>query len=692
LARVFGTSFWHEFLARVFGTSFWHEFLARVFGTSFWHELFGFDSEDVAMHRFQLVLLGAACCTLSLTASYASSAEDEIESLIAKLGSADQTIIVEGMTGLQNLADKAGPAVPSLVEHLDAANVRLIVEAGRTLVKIDSDYGADVVRRILSVPGTVSFAQVYWIQFPALNLKWLTNEFENPGLSPQALKAASVIVHARPLQELRDADSAQVDATKVACLAIIGDHEHSYVARMDAARIITRLSPEDAGKTLPLVLEIIRQGAAEKSYAASVLKPAAKEVAPLLIAEFDAQTTGDIAHILAVNYADSFDFVRQASTTSENPSIRLGCAVTLGRPELIANRREASLEPLSQLLLDEEPSVRFAACRAISNGYDSLKGKAAPVIFALLPVATGNESALVSVLQTITDIGQVANDQEIEVLAQHLENDEQEIATWAAVSLVSVWPAEFERTMPVFKIAVEETPFARPIFGVVLEKLTLLGTRAKPVEEAVADRCDGFKPTRIGLRMDSGQLKIKLDLCRVLIAISPEVAEHEDRLMEVAGQQTYGMDDIQGQAIWALVDKGTSRDEVHEALTKIMTNRRLGIHRTQVDAAAAIIVLFPAKQAAAVSALKKSLGLPTDREQALKAALRLGDKAMLVLPEVVNCLNGGFIRDRILAVKVLGQIGPPAKSAISQIETAGKTSYTELQREVKLALEQIRAE
>jgi hypothetical protein len=99
-----------------------------------------------------------------------------------------------------------------------------------------------------------------------------------------------------------------------------------------------------------------------------------------------------------------------------------------------------------------------------------------------------------------------------------------------------------------------------------------------------------------GRRLPTQVLSLRYEICRILLGIEPDEIEHLDRMLEIVEAVPFGTRSSQGAAIWAMVERKDDRDKVRVAFLAVMGNRSTYAREIKLDAAAGLLVMFPAEK------------------------------------------------------------------------------------------------
>ena len=618
-----------------------------------------------------------------------------IDEIIEGLESFNESKVMQAMLAFQQKPENAEKAVSSLTDHLDGKSPQLIVEAGVALVHIDKDHSERVIKRLLSEPRASSYASRFWVTHPEPSIKYLSDACSNPSTESTALKALQTVlqvVRGRPYTKTPEYLK-QVEITAGKLSLVFEDEDLALDSRMTAAMMYSELTPDDAFRTLPVVLDAITSNTNYSYQAAGMLRPVMEDVTPILLSEFGSHpwpstTATSIANILATNYATSYPLVIDAGQSSD-AAVRHGVAITLGQSAIANYRRETTGPVLTTLLNDEDAGIRAVTCRTVVDHYPELVEKAVPVVFALLD-EVDERVQVYTILKVLSDIGQKAATQPSDSVVRLLsDNGDASLSARAAVAVMNVWPKDAPMVFPqVGKMLEEAKGYSGETVSLV-KAVASLGKDASPLKPNLIKCFDGLA-VAAGRRLPTTVLEMRYEICQILLSIEPDEAEHLDRMLEIVEAVPYGTRDAQGRAVWTLVERKDTRDKVRDAFVTLMENRSIYAREMKLDAAAGLLVLFPAEKEKAVKTLRENM--TSNRQGTMKALGKAGKHAEPLMKDVAVFLRPGSSSDLKLALDIIKNIGPPAKEHIGAIEMAAKTTTEANRRAAEEAIKSIRGE
>jgi hypothetical protein len=638
-----------------------------------------------------------AALALSAVIHSGAFAQQDIDKIIKGLDSDQESEVFLALRSLQTQTKNAEKAIPSLVTHLESRNPRLVVEAAIALLRIDKDYSDRVVTRMLTDPKVSAYASRLWVTHPVLTLGPLTEACANPATESTALAGLQMslqVVRSKPFAKTPEYTK-QAEITAARLLAIVEDEDSVLASRMLAAAMFSELSPSDAFRTLPVVLDSIASSANSRFTSAAILRPVMDDVTPILLDEFKSHpwpssAATSLAYILATNHASSYPFIVEAAS-SPDVAVRYGCALTFGQPA-IANYRQSTTTPvLTALMHDEHPAIRAVACRATVDHYPDLVGEAVGVVFELID-QVDDGIQLHEILKTLADIGERATKYPSDSVLRLLEEEEQQyVHPRAAIAVLRVWPKEAAKVFPTVTKIID----AAKVYGSenkdVLDAVQSIGKLAEPLTPNLIN-CFESLDQGAGRRLPTQVLDLRYAICKILLGIEPNEIANLDRMLEIVDATPYSTGKAQGLAIWDLVERKDNREKVQLAFTSLMENNSIYARELKVHAAAGLLALFPENKdnEKAVTLLRQSIN--SYRTTALTSLTKIGKHAEPLMNDVAVFIRPGSTTELKLALDILRQIGPPAKAHIPAIETVAKTTTGTTRTAAEEALKSIRGE
>lgn len=637
-------------------------------------------------------------CLLTLFATMAVAgpavAQDEtaeIDDIIEGLESNSDSTISLAMSRLRNKPKNAAKAIPALLDHLESENPRYVVEAAVVLVHIDPQQADKAVERILSFPKASGYASRFWYEHPEVSLEPLSKATMDPSLEKIALSGLQAVlqtVRSKPYAKTDDYKK-QIELTTERVAKLFNDEDCSVDLRMMAATIYSQLAPEKAEQTLPVVLDSIATSSNYSYSGATILKPVIKEVTPTLLDEFNSHAWSSsaasrLAMILANNHRDIYDQLI-AGAASPSPAVRHGCALTFGQSTMSNYRTDETIKALVPLLSDEHAEIRKTACRAIVSYYKSAIPQTIPVVFGLIE-ANEDVYSLPELLDILGDIGEPAAKHSPDAVIRLANDPELSIAHQpAAIAVMRVWPDKAEAVFPIVTKALEKANGYSSKTTDLVKAIRNLGQRAKPLEETLIERFEGLGNGN--RRLPTQILIFRFEICKVLLLIDPDSEEHADRLLEIVESEPYASREAQAEAIWMVVERNDKREEVKAAFTSVMDSTSSFAHDLKVQAAAAMLKMFPDDKKQALEILEDSFN--SRRSDVLNALNKIGADAQPLMAKVAGALSGGSTTDMVNALEILGEIGAPAKAHLKDIERLADSGSSSVKAAAAQALAKI---
>jgi hypothetical protein len=624
-----------------------------------------------------------------------AQAQQKIDEILEKLDSAQESEVASAMQLLHQKPDGAEKAVPVLVDHLDSQSPRLIVEAAVALVHIERDYTDQVIKRLLTEPKATSYASRFWVAHPEPSIAHLSEACTEPATESKALKALQLVlqvVRGRPYAKTPEYKT-QIKKTSGHLRSVFEDEDSALDSRMTAATMFSELSPKDAFSTLPVVLDGISSSTNYSFAGAAILRPVMDDATPILLSEFNSHAWPStaatrIAHILATNYTSSYPFLVEAAS-SPDAAVRHGCALTFGQSAISNYKRETTAPVLKGLLHDEVDGIRVVACRSVVDHYPDLIAEAVPVVFAL--IENGEDRAqLYAIFDVLSDIGEAAGKHSSDSVLAILAGDgDASLNSRASVAVMRVWPKESSK---VFKQVGKLLEASKGYTGEtvkVIDAIRTLGEEAAPLKPSLIKSFDRLGGPA-GRRLPTQVLSLRYEICRILLGIEPDEIEHLDRMLEIVEAVPFGTRSSQGAAIWAMVERKDDRDKVRVAFLAVMGNRSTYAREIKLDAAAGLLVMFPAEKEKATKLLKQVLN--SNRTLVLTALSKAGKHAEPLLADIAVFIRPGSTTELNLVLKIVKNIGSPAEAHLEAIEKIASTHSGSVKTAAEEAAKSIRGE
>lgn len=624
-----------------------------------------------------------------------AQAQQKIDEILEKLDSAQESEVASAMQLLHQKPDGAEKAVPVLVDHLDSQSPRLIVEAAVALVHIEEDYVDQVIKRLLTEPKAASYASRFWVAHPEPSIAHLSKACTDPTTESKALKALQLVlqvVRGRPYAKTPEY-KAQMKTTSGQLRSVFEDEDSSLDSRMTAATMFSELSPEDAFATLPVVLDAISSNTNYSYAGATILRPIMDDATPILLSEFNSHAWPStaatrIANILATNYINSHPFLIEAAKSSD-AAVRHGCALTFGQSAISNHLPEATAPVLKGLLKDEVAGIRAVTCRSVVDHYPDLIADAVPVVFEL--IENGEDRAqLYAILDVLSDIGEVAGKHSSDSVLSLLTNDvDASLNSRAAVAVMRVWPKESPKVFEQVGKLLEASKGYTGETVKVIDAVRSLGKEAAPLTPSLIKSFEALGGPA-GRRLPTQVLGLRYEICRILLGIEPDEVEHLDRMLEIVEAVPFGTRSSQGAAIWAMVERKDNRDKVRVAFLSVMENRSIYAREIKLDAAAGLLVMFPAEKEKATKLLKQELN--SNRTRVLTSLSKAGKAAEPLLADIAVYIRPGSTTELNLVLKIVKNIGPPAKAHLEAVEKIASTHAGSVKTAAEEAAKSIRGE
>jgi HEAT repeat protein len=446
---------------------------------------------------------------------------------------------------------------------------------------------------------------------------------------------------------------------------LLGDDD--VTVRVAAAGAIAQVAPQLAGKTIPVLVAVMRDekllAKAGQFHAAVIFRPVPGAAAEALIPLFDSEK--EQTRYWAINTLAALPVQAQleaALKDGKTARTRQAAAITLG-----SRRSDAapSAPALKAALGDREFVVRFAAAQALVQV--GLRGgeSAAAVPVLIEGLKHDDEKVRSEASQTLVSVGEPAK-AAIPDLKRLLGDKKPAVALEAALALVEIVPADAADAVPVLTrgLGAADSEAIR-----AARALTKLGPVAK---SAIPELIKKFDAKNVHLRLAAAEAAARIDPAQADKATEILVALLKDKKHKSSMVRTY--------ATQSLLRIGSGAKAAVPTLLELLKDD--GPFHGEIALAA--IAIDPESGKPALAWVREVLSQDTSNEDTydlIESFALLGPKAKAFVPELIAMLGSKTPFTQKNAIIALREMGPEAKDALPALkELAAKEQRQNIRR------------